>query len=121
MLRIALVTTLIACSALILLAAPAPAVAQRAIVAPGYAAPVLTYLPERRGVFGQRLVYRPVVGLAPVAPPVVVRRPVTTYYAPAPVRAYYAPAPAVRAYYRPLAPPRRVISLYAPAPVVYYP
>lgn len=116
------------------------------------ASPAVTYVPEVRGLFGQRLVYRPVLA-APVAvaaapaPPVVVARPVTTYYAPAvsapvtsyyapavpaPVTTYYAPAPAaVTSYYAPAVPvlsaPARVTAYYAPARVVvppvvtYYP
>ena len=93
---------------------------------------VVGYVPERRGLFGRRIVYRAVVApvaIAPVAPIVTAARPalasptVTVGYAPiapvAPVRAYYVPAvPAVRyapvrAYYAP------VRSYYAPvAPAV---
>ena len=65
---------------------------------------VVGYAPERRGLFGQRVVYRPVVGAVtaavpvPVAPvtvarPVIVGRPaLPVAVAPAPVTAYYAPA-----------------------------
>ena len=81
-----------------------PAQAQVAVTTYYPAAPAVTYLPERRGLFGQRLVYRPVV--TNVAPVVVAPAPVTTYYAPAVRAAYYAPAP--------------VTTYYAPAPVTTY-
>lgn len=97
--------------------------------------PVVTYLPERRGLFGQRLVYRPAVSYTapaavtvPVAPvcatPVIA--PTTTYFAPAapvapavvsvPTTTYYAPAAPVTTYYAPAAP-----VVVAPAPVVAAP
>lgn len=86
-------------------------------------APAVGVVPVRRGLFGLRTGYVPVVtGTVPVpvttmyapapvttmyAPTPVMAAPVTTYYAPAPVvaapvTAYYAPAPvSVRAYYTP--------------------
>jgi hypothetical protein len=99
------------------------------------AQPVVSYVPERRGLFGLRVGYRPVVTYAtPAVPTVAVPAPVTTYYAPSPtVTTYYAPpAPVVTApapvttYYAPPAPvvtaPAPVTVRYAPAPVVtYYP
>jgi hypothetical protein len=107
----------------LLLTAP-DAVAQGPVVA-YYPQPVVTYVPEVRGLFGQRLVYRPVVSVPAL---------VTTYYAPAPVAraAYFAPAPAaVTTYYAPAAPvlsyPARVTTYYAPVRVAaprvisYYP
>lgn len=72
--------------------------------------PVVAYYPVRRGLFGRRIVYRPVVTYAVPAASV----PVTTYYAPAapPVTTYYAPAaPVVTA---------PVTTYYAPAPVTTY-
>ena len=97
--------------------------------------PVVTYLPERRGLFGQRTVYRPaltytapVVSAVPAPPPVVVApAPVTTYYAPsAAVTTYYTPPVPVTTYYAPPAPvvvaPVPVTVRYRPAPIVtYYP
>jgi hypothetical protein len=97
------------------------------------AQPVVSYIPERRGLFGWRIGYRPVVSYA--APAVsAVAAPVTTYYAPSPtVTTYYAPpapivaAPApVTTYYAPPAPvvaaPAPVTTYYAPpAPVVAAP
>jgi hypothetical protein len=97
--------------------------------------PVVTYLPERRGLFGQRIVYRPavtyaapVVSTVPAPPPVVVApAPVTTYYAPsAAVTTYRVPSVPVTTYYAPPAPvvvaPAPVTVRYRPAPVVtYYP
>jgi len=86
-------------------------------------APAVGVIPVRRGLFGLRTGYVPVVtGTVPVpvttmyapapvttmyAPAPVMAAPVTTYYAPAPIMAapvttYYAPAPvSVRAYYTP--------------------
>jgi hypothetical protein len=79
------------------------------------AQPVVSYVPERVGLFGLRTAYRPVVSYA--AP--VVAAPVTSYYAPAaPVTTYYAPAAPVTTYYAPAAP---VTTYYAPAaPVTTY-
>jgi hypothetical protein len=102
----------------LLLAAP-DAAAQGPVVA-YYPQPVVTYVPVVRGLFGQRLVYRPVVSV-PV--------PLATFYAPAPVAraAYFAPAPAaVETYYAPAAPilsyPAQVTTYYAPAaPILSYP
>ena len=74
---------------------------------------VVGYAPVRRGLFGRRIVYRPVVApvaaVVPVAP--VYAPPVTVRYAPAvapavaPVTVQYAPAVApVTTYYRGYAP-----------------
>ena len=114
----------------VLLQAASVAVAQGPVVTV-YPAPVVGYVPELRGLFGQRLVYRPVVSVpAPVV--AAVPAPVTTfyapapvaraaYYAPAPVTTFYAPAPVARAaYYAPA--PAAVTTYYAPAaPVLSYP
>jgi hypothetical protein len=100
---------------------------------PVYAAPaqpaVVGYSAQRRGLFGRRVVYRPVVAPVAAVAPVAVARPViaapvTSNYAPpvaAPVTSYYAPPVAV-------APPvvaAPVTSYYAPpvpvaAPVTTY-
>ena len=68
---------------------------------------VVGYVPVRRGLFGRRIVYRPVVAPVVAAPVAVAQRPVvpapvTTYYAPAPVTTYYAPAPSITVYRAPL-------------------
>ncbi len=118
---------------LVLLTAPT-AVAQGPFVPYYSSPPVVTYVPEVRGLFGQRLVYRPVVSVpgpylrAAVSPWAVIPAPavpVSTYYAPAPapVLGYAAP---VTTYYAPAAPvvsyPAPVTAYYAPAvPVVGYP
>ena len=99
------------------------------------AAPVVGFVPERRGLFGLRTVYRPVVGFPAAAPvtvarpvivsrpvtvarPVIVTQPVTTYYAPAaPTTTYYAPAAPTTTYYAPAAP---TTTYYAPAAPTYY-
>ena len=84
---------------LAVMAAWAVALAASAVVAQGPVvtyyppSPVVTYVPEVRGLFGQRLVYRPVI-TAPAAR-------VTTYYAPAPVVSYGVP---VTTYYAPRRP-----------------
>lgn len=128
----------------VLLGVAYDAAAQGPVVVYYPASPAVTYVPEVRGLFGQRLVYRPVLA-APVAvaaaPAVVVARPVTTYYAPAvsapvtsyyapavpaPATTYYAPAPvAVTSYYAPAVPvlsaPAGVTAYYAPARVVVPP
>ncbi len=123
-------------SGLVFFLAADSAQAQRPIAVTAYypPQPVVSYFPERRGLFGQRVVYRPalsyaapVVSAVPAPPPVVVApAPVTTYYAPSaavttyrvpsvPVTTYYAPAPVVVA-------PAPVTVRYRPAPVVtYYP
>ncbi len=87
--------------------------AQSPVVVTAYQ-PAVTYLPERRGLFGQRLVYRPAVVAAPAPAVVAAPAPAVRYYAPAPVvtsyrvvtpRYYAAPvvvAPRVRAYYAPI-------------------
>ena len=88
------------------------------------AVPVVTYVPERRGLFGLRTAYRPTVSYAvPVASAQVVTvapaAPVVSYYAPAPatpVVSYYAPAPTVTVS------PAPVVTTYAPVVpnVTYY-
>ena len=106
---------------------PAPQLAQAqapAVVAYYPAVPAVAYVPEARGLFGLRTVYRPVVAYpmaAPVAVPVT-PAPVAAYYAPAaPVTAYYAPPAASAVYYAPAAPattyypPAAVTTYYAPA------
>ena len=128
-----------------------PVSAQTAVVTTYYPAqPVVSYVPEARGLFGLRTAYRPVVSYAVPAvtsvaapAPVVAAAPTTTYYAPAPaapVTTYYAPTPApaaVTTYYAPAAAapvttyrvappvpavvaPAPVTTYYAPAPVVTY-
>lgn len=76
-------------------------------------APAVGVIPVRRGLFGLRTGYVPVVaGTVPV--------PVTTMYAPAPVTAMYAPMP-VTTMYAPapvMAPP--ITTFYAPAPVTTF-
>ena len=86
--------------------------------------PSVGYVPVRRGLFGLRRGYVPVV-TGTVQVPVrtyVTPAPVTTFYAPAPaVTTFYAPAP-VTTYYAPA--PRTVTTFYAPAPrpvTTYYP
>ena len=108
------------------LASASRAEAQYAVAVQPVAPAVVGYTAQRRGLFGRRVVYRPVVAPVAVAPvaveaPVTVARPVvsapitvarpviaapvvTSYYAPAApvVRSYYAPpAPVVRSYYAP--------------------
>lgn len=141
-LNLMVVGAALAACGVLLAGAPDAAAQGPAVVAYYPAPPVVTYVPEVRGLFGQRLVYRPVLA-APVAvaavpaPAIVAAPPVTTYYAPAPavgVTTYYAPAPAaVTSFYAPAvaAPvvsyPGRVTAYYAPARVVappvvtYYP
>ena len=122
-----------------------PVSAQTAVVTTYYPAqPVVSYVPEARGLLGLRTAYRPVVSYATPAVTSVVRAaPVTAYYAPvaapAPVATYYAPAaaPAVTSYYAPAvaapvttyrvvtpaaaaATPVPVTTYYAPPPVVNY-
>ncbi len=98
---------------------------------------VVGYTAERRGLFGWRVVYRPVVAgvAAPVvtsAVPVTMAQPVVSQrvvvgYAPsaAPVTSFYAPAPApVTSFYAPpvtvVAPVAAPITTYRiPTPVVY--
>ena len=71
-------------------------------------APTVGVVPVRRGLFGLRTEYVPVVtGSVPV--------PVTTMYAPAPVTTMYAPAPVTTMYA-----PAPVTTMYAPAPVTTY-
>ncbi len=76
-------------------------------------APAVGVIPVRRGLFGLRTGYVPVVaGTVPV--------PVTTMYAPAPVTTMYAPTP-VTTMYAPapvMAPP--ITTFYAPAPVTTF-
>ena len=77
----------------ILLPATRPAHAQSpAVVAYYPAAPAVAYVPEARGLFGLRTVYRPVAAY-PYAP-------MTTYYAPPAATAMYYPSANVANYYR---------------------
>jgi hypothetical protein len=107
------------------LAVPSDASAQSPVAIQPVAPAVVGYTAERRGLFGRRVVYRPVLApvaaAVPVAPVVTAARPVfaapvTVNYAPAvaPVTVRYAPA-AVR--YAPAVAP--VTVRYAPtvAPV----
>ena len=91
---------------------------------------VVGYAAQRRGLFGRRVVYRPVVAPIPVAPvpvaPVVtvarpvVAAPVTVGYAPAvaPVTVRYAPVVAPVAAYRiapaPILPPVQTYRVAVP-------
>ena len=89
------------------------------------AQPVVTYVPQRRGLLGLRVVYRPVISYAvPAVPAAAAPAPVTSYLLPAgAVTTYYAPvAPApITTYYAPAA-PAAVTTYVVPAPVVtYYP
>jgi hypothetical protein len=78
--------------------------------------PVVTYMPERRGLFGLQTVYRPVITMATpvvaapkpvvVASPVIQAQPmfqaqpvapVTMFRAPAPVTTFRVPAPVMAA------------------------
>ena len=84
--------------------------------------PVVRYMRVRRGLFGLRRAYIPVVSY-------VLQRAVTSYYAPAtpittyyapPVTTYYAPAEPVTTYYAPAvttydAPAEPITTYYAPA------
>jgi hypothetical protein len=114
------------------LGAASDAAAQWPVYYPAPAA--VGYAPEIRGLFGRRLVYRPVVAapvaFAPVVAPIPVAAPVPVVRAP--VTAFYAPGPvAVASYYAPSVPmvgaPVRVTTYYAPRRVVvppvvtYYP
>lgn len=109
------------------LAAGSRADAQYAVAVQPVAPAVVGYTAQRRGLFGRRIVYRPIVAPVAVAPvavaaPVTVARPVVTAYRPAvvPVASYYAPpAPVVTSYYAPAAPVVR--SYYAPAAPVVVP
>ncbi len=94
--------------------------AQAQVVTTYYApAPSVGVVPVRRGLFGLRTGYAPVV-INPAPIPVTTMyapAPVTTYYAPAaPVTSYYAPAP-VTTYYAPAAPVTPYTTYYAPAPL----
>lgn len=101
--------------------------AQVVTLAPA-ATPVVTYVPERRGLFGLRTVYRPTVSYMPTVSAVqtVNYAPTTAYYAPA-TTAYYAPAPATTAYYAPAptttyyAPTASTTAYYAPTTTYYAP
>ena len=79
-----------------------------AVVAYYPAAPTVAYVPEARGLFGLRTVYRPVAAY-PYAP-------MMTYYAPPAATTMYYPSSNVASYYR-SAPP----SYYAPRTTTYYP
>jgi hypothetical protein len=92
----------------ILLSATRPAHAQSpAVVAYYPAALTVAYVPEARGLFGLRTVYRPVVAY-PFAP-------MTTYYAPHAATTMYYPSANVATYYR-----SAPASYYAPATTTYY-
>ena len=92
--------------------------------------PVVSYMRVRRGLFGLRRAYIPVVSYPPQravtscyapAPPVTTYyapdEPITMYYAPA-TPAYYVPATPVTTYYAPATP---VTTYYAPAtPITTY-
>lgn len=100
----------------ILLPAARPAHAQSPAVGAYYpAAPAVAYVPEARGLFGLRTVYRPVVAY-PYAPMTTYYAPpaaTTMYYPSANVASYYGSAPA--SYYRPA-----TSTYYAPANVTSY-
>jgi hypothetical protein len=96
------------------LASASRADAQYAVAVQPVAPAVVGYTAQRRGLFGRRIVYRPIVAPVAVAP-VAVARPVVTAYRPA-VASYYAPAaPVVTSYYAPV-----VRSYYAPVVRSYY-
>lgn len=85
---------------------------------------VVGYAPERRGLFGQRTVYRPLVApVATAAPVVTVARPVVA----APIAVGYAPpvvagyAPPVAAYYAPPAPVAVPVQAYRVPVHAHYP
>ncbi len=91
---------------------------QAQVVTTYYApAPSVGVVPVRKGLFGLRRGYVPVVVSA--VPVAVTNRyapaPVTSFYAPAPVTTFYSPA-SVRTAYA----PAPVTSYYAPAPVTTY-
>ncbi len=100
------------------------------ILTPAPTVPVIGYRPERRGLFGQRTVYRPVVvGAAPVAPAVpvstIVQSPVVPSVA---VPSVAVPSVAIQpatTLARPILPPPPTEVRYSPvvaAPTtVYYP
>ena len=71
-------------------------------------APTVAYVPEARGLFGLRTVYRPVAAY-PYAP-------MTTYYAPPAATTMYYPSANVMSYYR-----SAPASYYAPTTTTYYP
>lgn len=121
------------CLAGLLIPAPSEAQAQVPMafttVQPA-AVPVVTYMPERRGLFGLQTVYRPVVTFAAPAPVVVaspvvqtfqpapVLAPVTVHRMPVPVTTFRAPvvvAPAPVTTFRP-----PVVLAPAPAPVTVF-
>ena len=77
-------------------------------------APAVGVIPVRRGLFGLRTGYVPVVtGTVPV--------PVTTMYAPAPVTTMYAPAPVTTMYAPAPVMAAPVTTYYAPAPIMAAP
>lgn len=114
-------------SGAILLPTARPARAQPpAVVAYYPAAPAVTYVPEARGLFGLRSVYRPVAAYPFAQLPTYYGLPAATagYYPSANVTSYYG-APSA-AYYPPLTttyyyPPANVTSYYSSAPASYYP
>jgi hypothetical protein len=72
------------------------------------AVPAVAYVPEARGLFGLRTVYRPVAAY-PFAP-------MTSYYAPPAATATYYPSANVGNYY-----PSALTTYYSPATTRYYP
>ncbi len=106
------------------LAVQSDAHAQYGVVVQPVVPAVVGYTAERRGLFGQRVVMRPIVAPVAAAAPVVAARPVVSepvavQYAPpaAPVAAYYAPPAPVTMRYAPVVAP--VATYYrAPVPVV---
>jgi len=83
---------ILAVTGAILLSAARSADAQLSAVVPYYpTAPAVAYVPEARGLFGLRTVYRPVAAY-PFAP-------MTTYYVPRAATAVYYPSANVANYY----------------------
>lgn len=97
------------------------------LVGPAYvpAQPVVTYSPERRGLFGQRVVYRPQIQYAvpTISVPTVsiMSAPITTYYAPA--TTVWPTGTPVTTGYAPLAAPTTIVPSvrYAPTTTYYAP
>ena len=110
----------------ILLPAARSAYAQSPAVVGYYpAAPTVAYVPEARGLFGLRTVYRPVAAY-PYAPMTTFYAPpaaTAVYYSSANVTSYYRSTPA--SYYPPTTTtyyaPANVTSYYRSAPAAYYP
>ncbi len=122
------------CIALLMtLAVQNDANAQYPVAVQPVAPAVVGYTAERRGLFGRRVVYRPIVAPVAAAPVVTAARPVlaapvTMNYAPevAPVTMNYAPAvaPPVTVRYAPVtvgtAPVVAPVTTYRVAPVTTY-